>query len=173
MHSGQLGVDVSKLEEVLTTILKRAQRWGAVLLIDEADVYIRERGTDMTQNAVVATFLRTLEYFNGLLFLTTNRQKDVDDAILSRCIAVIRYGAPNKENATKIWKVLSSQYNVPLSDDLIAQLTAKYPFASGRDIKELLKLVTRWLDKKKEPLSMEVFRKCAQFRGLDMTKEME
>ena len=38
-------------------------------------------------NAVVGVFLRVLEYFNGLLFLTTNRIDDIDEAIVSRCIA--------------------------------------------------------------------------------------
>ena len=44
----------------------RAQRWGAVMLIDEADVYIKRRDDDITMNAVVGVFLRVLEYFNGL-----------------------------------------------------------------------------------------------------------
>ena len=46
-------------------------------------------------NAVVGVFLRVLEYFNGLLFLTTNRVDDIDEAIVSRCIALIRYHAPD------------------------------------------------------------------------------
>mgnify|MGYP000606066897 CR=1 FL=1 len=33
------------------------------------------------QNAIVAEFLRTLEYFDGLLFATTNRPMDIDEAI--------------------------------------------------------------------------------------------
>ena len=43
------------------------------MLIDEADVYIKRRDDNITMNAVVGVFLRVLEYFNGLLFLTTNR----------------------------------------------------------------------------------------------------
>ncbi len=45
----------------------------------------------MTMNAVVGVFLRVLEYFNGLLFLTTNRIDDIDEAIVSRCIALIKF----------------------------------------------------------------------------------
>ena len=77
VHSGQLGVSSENVEKNLEKVLKRAQRWSAVMLIDEADVYIRRRGNEIDHNAVVASFLRTLEYFHGLLFLTTNR---VDDA---------------------------------------------------------------------------------------------
>ena len=89
VHSGQLGLNVAAMETALKDILTRAQRWGAVMLIDEADVYIKRREDDMTMNAVVGVFLRVLEYFNGLLFLTTNRVDDIDEAIVSRCIALI------------------------------------------------------------------------------------
>ncbi|TAK94787.1 MAG: AAA family ATPase, partial [Aquabacterium sp.] len=79
VHSGQLGLSVSAMETALKEALKRAQRWGAVMLIDEADVYIRKRSDDITANAVVGVFLRVLEYFDGLLFLTTNRIDDIDE----------------------------------------------------------------------------------------------
>ena len=43
VHSGQLGLNVSTMETALKEMLTRAQRWGAVMLIDEADVYIKRR----------------------------------------------------------------------------------------------------------------------------------
>lgn len=168
VHSGQLGLTAESVEKNLETILKRASRWGAVLLLDEADVYIRARGNDLQHNAVVAGFLRTLEYFDGLLFMTTNRGDDVDDAILSRCIAIIKYETPSQEDAKKIWKVLSTQFNVDLSDKLIDELVVKFPTVSGRDIKELLKLTARFAKGKNVDLSIEVFRQCAQFRGVEI-----
>jgi hypothetical protein len=166
VHSGQLGLNAREVEQNLEKILKRSARWGAVLLIDEADVYIRARGNDLDQNAVVAAFLRTLEYFTGLLFMTTNRGDDVDDAIRSRCIAIIKYVTPTSENAKKIWKVLSTQFGVALSEDFILELVEKFPTASGRDIKELLKLTSRFAKGRNVPLSLETFRQCAQFRAL-------
>jgi hypothetical protein len=90
VHSGQLGTDAASVESALGTILKRAARWGAVLLLNEADGFLRKRDNDIEHNAVVAAFLRTLEYFHGLLFMTTNRSDDIDDAILSRCVAIIK-----------------------------------------------------------------------------------
>lgn len=36
-------------------------------------------------------FLRTLEYQQGILFLTTNRVKSFDEAFLSRFSVAIRY----------------------------------------------------------------------------------
>lgn len=166
VHSGQLGVTAESVEASLTQILRRAARWGAILLLDEADVYIRKRDNDLQHNAIVAEFLRTLEYFDGLLFMTTNRTDDVDDAILSRCIAVIRYDIPPPDAARQLWITLSAQFGADIPEALREELLLKYPSLSGRDIKELLKLVTRYCARKQLPLSAEVFALCAMFRGI-------
>jgi hypothetical protein len=165
VHSGQLGTTAASVGASLTGILQRAVRWDAILLLDEADVYIRRRDNDLEHNAIVAEFLRTLEYFNGLLFMTTNRIDDVDDAILSRCIAKIQYETPPKPDAIRLWKLLAQQFGADLTDDLIDALTLAYPKASGRDIKELLKLTTRYCHAKQIPLSENAFKLCALFRG--------
>ncbi|WP_341318582.1 ATP-binding protein [Paraburkholderia sp. IMGN_8] len=165
VHSGQLGTTAASVGATLSGILQRAARWDAILLLDEADVYIRRRDNDLEHNAIVAEFLRTLEYFNGLLFMTTNRIDDVDDAILSRCIAKIQYETPPKPDAMRLWKLLAEQFGADLTDDLIEALTSAYPKASGRDIKELLKLTARYCRAKQIPLSEDAFRLCALFRG--------
>ncbi|MGO1265001.1 MAG: AAA family ATPase, partial [Brevibacterium aurantiacum] len=66
IHSGSLGITPEAVRKNLEVIFDRAKRWDAVLLLDEADVFVLERGLDLTQNAIVAEFLRTLEYFDGL-----------------------------------------------------------------------------------------------------------
>jgi hypothetical protein len=171
VHSGQLGTTASSVQESLSEILRRAARWDAILLLDEADVYIRARDNDLQHNAIVAEFLRTLEYFSGLLFMTTNRIDDVDDAILSRCIAIIQYGMPSQEDAARIWKSLAQQFEVDLPDDLIDELTSTYANASGRDIKELLKLTAKYCKGTNIPFSAEAFKRCAYFRGLTHTSK--
>ncbi|MES2383472.1 MAG: AAA family ATPase [Pseudomonadota bacterium] len=166
VHSGQLGVTASSVEANLSTILQRAARWDSVLLLDEADVYIRRRDNDLQHNAIVAEFLRTLEYFNGLLFMTTNRVADIDDAILSRCIAIIQFETPTREQARQLWKSLAQQFHTELPDELMERLTVSYAAASGRDIKELLKLTAKFCKGKKLPLSEEAFAQCAAFRAI-------
>lgn len=166
VHSGQLGVTASSVEASLTQILQRAARWDCVLLLDEADVYIRRRDNDLQHNAIVAEFLRTLEYFSGLLFMTTNRVGDIDEAILSRCIAVIDYQPPGPDNARRLWSILSAQLGVDVPDTLIDRLVVDYAGASGRDIKELLKLTSKYCRRKGLPLSTPAFAQCAVFRGI-------
>ncbi|WP_200826758.1 ATP-binding protein [Marinobacterium lutimaris] len=169
VHSGQLGLNVAEMEKNLKDVLIRAQRWGAVMLIDEADVYIKRRDDNLTMNAVVGVFLRVLEYFNGLLFLTTNRIDDIDEAIISRCIAMVRYQHPDTEERSRIWQVMAQQFSLPLEATLLDQLAERFASASGRDIKGLAKLVAKFCSFRDCPPSMEVFEHCASFRGLDMT----
>jgi SpoVK/Ycf46/Vps4 family AAA+-type ATPase len=155
------------METALKEALSRAQRWGAVMLIDEADVYIRKRSDDIAANAVVGVFLRVLEYFNGLLFLTTNRIDDIDEAIVSRCIALIRYHPPDQAARERIWAVMATQFELVLDASLITTLAATYPQASGRDIKGLAKLVAKTCRHRACAPSLALFAHCAMFRALD------
>ncbi len=168
VHSGQLGLNVAAMETALKEVLTRAQRWGAVMLIDEADVYIKKRDDNITMNAVVGVFLRVLEYFNGLLFLTTNRVDDIDEAIVSRCIALIRFHPPNRDDRRKIWGVMTAQFGLAVEPGLLDQLPAIFPEATGRDIKGLAKLVAKYCNQKQVPPTAEVFRRCSIFRGMEV-----
>ncbi|WP_221798930.1 AAA family ATPase [Oceanobacter mangrovi] len=167
VHSGQLGLNVMEMEQALKDTLTRAQRWGAVMLIDEADVYIKRRDDNIAANAVVGVFLRVLEYFNGLLFLTTNRVNDIDEAIVSRCIALIKYHPPGIEDRQRIWRVMSDQFGLPLSDDMVNTLAELFPQACGRDIKGLAKLVAKYCHHKSVPPTLDVFERCSGFRGME------
>ena len=168
VHSGQLGLNVAAMEAALKNALTRAQRWGAVMLIDEADVYIKRREDDMTMNAVVGVFLRVLEYFNGLLFLTTNRIDDIDEAIVSRCIALIKFVPPDDDARRRIWQVMTEQFGLAVAPPVVDRLVEAFPAATGRDIKGLAKLVAKYCHHKKADPSLDVFRRCAIFRGIDL-----
>ena len=43
-------------------------------------------GNDLERNAVVSIFLRQLEYYQGILILTTNRVDSFDPAFQSKCL---------------------------------------------------------------------------------------
>ena len=107
VHAAQLGVNASDIERNLRETLQKGSRWNAVVLLDEADVYIAERGTDIHQNAIVAAFLRVLENHTATIFMTTNRLESVDDAVASRCLARIDYKVPDTDAQKRIWEVLS------------------------------------------------------------------
>ena len=103
---GDIGQTAYEVENNLEAIFSLARKWGCVLLLDEADVFLakRERGGDnIHRNALVSVFLRTLEYYSGILFLTTNRIGSFDEAFKSR-IHISLYYAPLSESQTlEVW----------------------------------------------------------------------
>ncbi|KAK3329181.1 P-loop containing nucleoside triphosphate hydrolase protein [Apodospora peruviana] len=105
VSSGDLGCDSSDLDRQLTRIMDMTATWRAVLLIDEADVFLEQRALhDLHRNAMVSVFLRVLEYYSGILFLTTNRVNTFDDAFKSRIHIPIRYTDLTVESRRQIWK---------------------------------------------------------------------
>jgi len=106
VSAGELGTDPARLEHELQKILDIAHSWGAVLLLDEADVFLEKRQIhDIHRNALVSIFLRLLEYFQGILFLTTNRVETFDDAFQSRIHVALRYGDLTGKAKKAIWKM--------------------------------------------------------------------
>jgi AAA+ superfamily predicted ATPase len=167
VHSGQLGTDGTTIENKLKESFERSERWGAVLLIDEADVYIRERDNDTNHNAIVASFLRVMEYYNGLMFMTTNRENDIDDAILSRCMSVLTYKHQVEAVKTELWKIYLEQFNVQYDTALITELNKEFKEISGRDIKNVTRLVSRYIQGYKlDKATVQTFIDCAIFRGI-------
>lgn len=74
------------------------------MLIDEADVFLEERSfANLERNAMVAVFLRQLEYFRGILFLTTNRVRTFDEAFQSRIHVALRYHDLTSDAKRQIW----------------------------------------------------------------------
>lgn len=173
ISSGQLGVDASDMDKNLYDVLNRAEKLDCILLIDECETFVKRRGDDLNQNAIITTFLRKIEYFDGIMFLTSNRIKDIDEAILSRCVAAIKYEPPTEENAKKIWNVLAKQFKLEdqIDANMINTLVKVFPTAVGRDIKELLKLTARYCKGNNKAIDIESFLACAQFRYIDPDEE--
>ena len=102
---GDLGESAIEVEESLEKNFSLAHRWGCLLLLDEADVFLSLRSqTDLRRNAVVSVFLRTLEYYNGILFLTTNRVGTLDPAFKSRIHLSLYYPNLTKKASSEIWR---------------------------------------------------------------------
>jgi hypothetical protein len=105
VSAGELGTETTALDQRLSRILELAQMWDAVLLLDEADVFLQQRsGTDVNRHAIVSIFLRQLEYYQGILILTTNMIDQCDAAFESRIHFSIHYPDLDFESRKSIWK---------------------------------------------------------------------
>ncbi|KAJ5746107.1 ATPase AAA-type core [Penicillium odoratum] len=90
----------------LKMLLQYATQWEAVVLMDEADVFLEARdnsGDNAARNALVAVFLKALEYFSGIVFLTTNRITSFDRAMKSRIHLALEYTPPRIETRQQLW----------------------------------------------------------------------
>lgn len=104
VSSGELGTNARDLERDLNRIMDVTHAWGAILLLDEADVFLEARQPhDIHRNALVSVFLRLTEYYQGILFLTTNRVATFDEAFQSRIHMGIKYEQLTIPARKKIW----------------------------------------------------------------------
>ncbi len=73
---------------------------------DEADVFLEERrgANDLQRNALVAVLLRVLEYYEGIIILTTNRITSLDVAVQSRIHLAIQYSDLKPKQKEKIFQ---------------------------------------------------------------------
>ena len=104
VSAGELGTNSRSLEQDLNRIMDITHSWGAILLLDEADVFLEARQPhDIHRNSLVSVFLRLTEYYQGILFLTTNRVETFDEAFQSRIHMGIRYENLQPKARKKIW----------------------------------------------------------------------
>lgn len=138
MSAGDLGVESSDVEKSLSTILEMVAKWNAVLLLDECDVFLEARSAhDLERNKIVSIFLRTLEYYEGILFLTTNRVKNMDPAFQSRIHISMEYPGLDKSARMQVWKNFLKTIDNELSDTEMGLLADVE--MNGRQIKNVLK----------------------------------
>ncbi|KAI2685367.1 hypothetical protein LCP963914a_4694 [Penicillium roqueforti] len=161
VSAGELGTDPRTLEAELNKILDIAHSWGAVLLLDEADVFLEKRTIhDIHRNALVSIFLRLLEYFQGILFLTTNRVETFDDAFQSRIHVALRYGDLTVKAKRSIWKMFIERVRAIEGVHIASFSEEDYDMLSrhtlnGRQIKNSVRTAQALAVNEQAPLSMD------------------
>jgi hypothetical protein len=95
--------DTGVLEDWLLYVFIVVHHWNTLLLLDRADVFLETRMEhNHFMNGIVAVFLRMLEWFEGVLFLTTNRASKF--AILSRIHIIVEYPELKQDQRMGIWR---------------------------------------------------------------------
>ncbi|KAF1843475.1 uncharacterized protein K460DRAFT_407828 [Cucurbitaria berberidis CBS 394.84] len=92
-----------QVEKYLESVLHLGNIWDCVVLLDEADVFLKEREiADLARNALVSIFLSVLEYYDGILILTSNRVGTFDEAFKSRISLALLYPNFTKSQRCRI-----------------------------------------------------------------------
>lgn len=172
MSAGDLGFDPRHVETKLQDILEMCSRWNAVLLLDEADVFLEQRSLhELERNKLVSIFLRVLEYYEGTflvvlvqsmlmpspgtMFLTTNRVETFDPAFQSRIHISLDYQELSVDSRKTVWdnflnnSIQEHVITTPQRSEL-ARMNM-----NGRQIKNILKIARLLASRKEEKLSYE------------------
>ncbi|KAL8896739.1 MAG: hypothetical protein Q9207_007564 [Kuettlingeria erythrocarpa] len=100
-----LGHEADTAGTNLKRIFRYGQRWNCVLLLDEADVFLMQRDRQLTKrNSIVSVFQRNLEWYPGLIFMTTNVLDRFDSGILDRVHIKLGYPSLSEPFTEKIFR---------------------------------------------------------------------
>jgi DNA polymerase III delta prime subunit len=151
---GELGTSTDVLEERLREILEVASTWNAVVLLDEADIFLEKRTEhDIKRNAMVGIFLRLLEYHQGVMFLTTNRVRSFDPAFHSRISVALKYRDLDEEARKQIWANFLEVTGIDAAELNLNDL-AKYDI-NGRQIKTAVRLAQALAKSESKPVNKD------------------
>jgi hypothetical protein len=162
-------------------------KWDALVLIDEADIFLEARNsTEIQRNALVCVMLRLLEYYSGCLFLSSNRSAgSIDAAIASRITVMLGYPPLNEAGRAKVWRNLielvpehpvdettgeipekiaksarkAARYRMHFSQTDYTNLSSAY-LLNGRQIKNSIILARALARERGKPLSLEILKRA-------------
>jgi SpoVK/Ycf46/Vps4 family AAA+-type ATPase len=105
LQAEDLGINAAALGANIKRVFEMATEWNAVILLDEADVFMAERNpNDIHRNELVSIFLRELEYYRGIIFLTTNLYHTIDTAFRSRVSLHLLFKSLAREARETVWR---------------------------------------------------------------------
>ncbi|KAM0228529.1 hypothetical protein ACHAP5_011918 [Fusarium lateritium] len=158
---GDVGTDAEEVEKYLQSVLYLGNIWDCVLLMDEADVFLEERTmADLQRNSLVSVFLRILEYYEGILILTSNRVGTFDEAFKSRIQVAVHYDNLTRRSRKQIWQNFfdmieeaNEDVNMPELENRLDELAAEE--MNGRQIRNALLTARQLAKHRKERLGWE------------------
>ncbi|KAF5635664.1 aaa family [Fusarium tjaetaba] len=121
VDTSDLGMDPKTLEKNLKTALDRCARWDAILLLDEADVFLEKRtSSNLTQNEMTTIFQdlepasRAKVWYN---FLIREDKALAGDRDAIAKLASMPLNGRQIKSAVKTARILAASENLPLAVD--------------------------------------------------------
>lgn len=175
ISSGELGETSTQLQHRLLQVFELAETWKAVVLLDEADVFLAERKDDnISRNAITSIFLRHLEYYRGILLLTTNRLDSFDPAFQSRIHFSFEYADLDAQARRSIWQKFVEKAKATTSVEILLQEDDITKLAeldlNGRQIKNIMSMAQAVASQKQQPINLNSVRLAEGFATVPWTK---
>lgn len=131
--SDLLGTYVGSSEKNLAAAFAEATEQGAVLLIDEADSFLRTR-EDARQRwevSQVNELLVQMEQYEGILVMATNHMQMLDSAAMRRFDFKIRFGPLKPDQALTFCRVTLSEAECEMEEAELTQAIANLELTPG------------------------------------------
>ena len=150
---------IGETEKNLNTIFKESEGSNSILFFDEADALFGKRtdvkdSHDRYANIETNYLLQKIDEFEGVVILSTNYRRNIDDAFIRRMQFIVNFPFPDAEYRLEIWKKAFPE-QVPRSDDIDFKFLASNLQVSGGNIKNIV-INSAFLAAKngKRPISM-------------------
>lgn len=127
---------IGETEQRLRELFAEAEQSGAILFFDEGDALFGKRteikdAHDKYANMEAAYLLQRIEAYDGVTILATNLLQNLDEALMRRMSAVIKFPAPDASDRERIFRAHLPP-SVPTDEDLdLAFLAARLDVAGG------------------------------------------
>lgn len=168
---GDVGTKAEEVEKYLDSVLHLGRIWDCVVLLDEADVFLEQRSLkDLERNALVSVFLRVLEYYEGILILTSNRVGTFDEAFVSRIQLALHYPELGSRQRHQIWQNFIDRLEVLDEDIDFADLrenldVLKQEKLNGRQIRNVITTARQYAKWKGTTLTFEHLKDVIEISG--------
>ncbi len=102
---------IGETEKNLARVFDAAEVGHAILLFDEADSLFAKRSevkssNDRYANLEVNFLLQRIEQFAGISLLTTNHERNIDEAFRRRLAIHVRFTSPDVDQREQLWRTM-------------------------------------------------------------------
>jgi SpoVK/Ycf46/Vps4 family AAA+-type ATPase len=152
--AGELGLELYKIdlstvvskyigetEKNLSRIFDEAETSNAILFFDEADALFGKRtevrdAHDRHANIEISYLLQRMEEYEGVVIMTTNLRKNMDDAFMRRMHFAVEFPFPNELYRQRIWRQIWPEAT-PRQVDLDLRFMAHHFEIAGGNIRNI------------------------------------
>jgi SpoVK/Ycf46/Vps4 family AAA+-type ATPase len=132
---------VGETEKNLERIFRAARNSNAILFFDEADALFGKRSEvrdahDRYANVEISYLLQKMEEYDGLVVLTSNLSKNMDEAFMRRMHFTVEFPYPEEDARRRIWEIVLPD-EAPLAPDIDFGLLAERYRLTGGNIRNV------------------------------------
>jgi ATPase family protein associated with various cellular activities (AAA)/winged helix domain-containing protein len=126
---------IGETEKNLAQLLARAEQAEVILLFDEADSLFAKRtdvreANDRFANAQTNYLLQRIEFYEGIVILTSNSRARFDESFARRLDAIVEFPLPGPDERRELWVAhLGTGHRLTPRD--MNRLAARVDFAGG------------------------------------------